>query len=227
MGAIGRENKMRKRNMLIIIMLLCVGLAGCKTTQTGNGQEQNVEMAYEKLFEMFLLDESTYQISYKEIQAADETIEQQEKKGEVIREEGIQADLDYTYRMIEESEEEGNTIDICIQEGRFCYATSEGALVAEAIENIDLSDKTPELGFCTSEEAVTEAKMILEDYAGLDLPEEIEVYGVSQDNCELLGEEVNQEYYVIWFGTEHNIEMIYGPEGTEFVSVFYGVSEND
>lgn len=209
---------MRKRCKLVVMMLMAGVLTGCGGAQTESRQAVSTDVAYEKLFDMFLLDQSSYRVRSKEPGAAEPAV-QQEKSGAVIKEEGMPADLDCQYQMCEDGKEELDTLAVCVPEGRFYYATSEGASVAEGIANADISDKTDELSFCSSDDAVTEVQMILEDYAGLSLPEDVEVYGLDQAYCEALGEEAKQECYVIYFGAEHHIQAIYSPEGVELIQV--------
>lgn len=208
---------MRKRCKFVIMMLMAGVLTGCGGAKAGSAQAVSADVAYEKLFDMFLLDDSTYQISSKEPGAASDT--QQEKQGAAIREEGMPKDLDCKYQMSDEEREELDTIEVCVPEGRFYYATSEGALIAENAANADLSDKTGDLAFCSKEDAVSEVQRILEEYAGLSLPDDVEVYSLDQAYCASLGEEADQECYVIWFGEAHDIQAVYSPEGVELIQI--------
>lgn len=199
------------------LMLMASMLTGCGTAKTESKQAVSADVVYEKLFEMFLLDNSNYQVKSKEPGAV--ITEQQEKRGDVIREEGMSKELDCQYVMCDEGKEELDTIEVCVPEGRFYFATSEGALIAEGVANADISDKTGELAFSSAKDAVSEVQMILEEYAGISLPEEVEVYGLDQAYCASFGEEANQECYVIWFGEDHEIQAIYSPEGVELIKI--------
>lgn len=214
---------MRKKCKFVMMLVMAGVLTGCGGSKAGSEQTVNIDVSYERLFDMFLLDQSNYQVISKKPNAAEPAV-QEKKSGAAIKEDGISADLDCRYEMCEGEKEELDTLAVCVPEGRFYYATSEGALIAEGIANADISDRTDELSFRSSSDAVTEVRMILEDYAGLSLPDEVAVYGLDQAYCETFGEEAKQECYVIWFGAEHQIQAVYSPEGVELIDVASDVS---